>query len=284
LNASTNMVSPAWFETMGMSILAGRGLGEADGAERTPTPVVVNRSFVQRFFPQGDPLGRQFGIGRDQIVKAQFEVVGVVSDARYRSLREPFQPTIFSCFCGVRSGDGFFQLQVRAMGPPEAVIASVESLMRSVDPRLPFREVRTLRRDVDDSLWAERTLASMGTALSLFAITIACVGLYGLLSYTVVQRRREIGLRIALGARPAEIGRSTILQVLAILLAGAAAGIAAAIPAARMLSSILFEIAPTDWVSHAAAVAAMLFAGLLAAAVPVWRACRIDPWQTLRGE
>ena len=82
--------------------------GDTDGAERTPAPVVVNQSFVRRFFPQGEPLGRQFGTGRDQIAKASFEIVGVVSDSRYRSFREPFQPTLFSCFCGTRSGDSTF--------------------------------------------------------------------------------------------------------------------------------------------------------------------------------
>jgi predicted permease len=283
LNASTNSVSPAWFETMGIAILAGRNLVEADGAAQSLTPVVVNQSFVRRFFPAGDPLGRQFGIGRDQVAKAAFEVVGVAGDARYRSLREPFQPTIFSCFCGARAGDAFFQLEVRSQGPPDSVTASVESLMRRIDPRLPFREVRTLRRDIEDSLWAERTLAAVGAGLSLLAAVIACVGLYGLLSYTLAQRRREIGIRIALGARPADIGRATLLRVLALLVTGASLGIAAAVPTARLMETVLFEVAPTDWTSHAAAAALMLAAGLSAAALPAWRAGRVDPWETLRG-
>ncbi len=284
LNASSNTVSPTWFETMGLSLVAGRNLAESDGAQRTPLPVVVNQSFVRRFFPHGDPLGRQFGIGRDQIARPTHQIVGVVTDSRYRSFREPFQPTIFSCMCGEHAAEQFFQLQVRSAGPPESVIASVESLMRRIDPRLPFREVRTLRRDVEDSLWAERTLAAVGTALSALAAVIACVGLYGLLSYTLTQRRREIGIRIALGARPADIGRATLLRVLAMLLAGAAIGIAAAIPAARLMQSVLFEIPPTDWSSHAAAVALMLTTGLASAALPAWRATRIDPWQSLRGD
>jgi ABC-type antimicrobial peptide transport system permease subunit len=277
-------VSPAWFETMGVSILAGRGLAESDGAERTPAPVVVNQTFVRRFFPRGEPLGRQFGTGRDQIAKASFEIVGVVSDSRYRSFREPFQPTLFSCFCGTRSGDSTFQLQVRSLGPPESIIAPVESIMRKIDPRLPFREVRTLRRDVDDSLWAERTMAAIGSGLSLLAAVIACVGLYSLLSYTLAQRRREIGIRLALGARPADIGRATLMHSFAILTAGAALGILAAVPAARLMESVLFEVGPTDWAAHGAAVGVMLAAGLAAAALPAWRASRVDPWRTLRGD
>jgi predicted permease len=283
LNASTNKVSPAWFETMGITILAGRGLAETDGAQRTPAPVMVNQSFVRRFFPQGEPLGRQFGVGRDQMATAAFEIVGVVSDSRYRSFREPFQPTLFSCFCGTRTGDSVFQLEVRSAGPPERVIAPVESMMRKIDPRLPFREVRTLRRDVDDSLWAERTLAAVGSGLSLLAAVIACVGLYGLLAYTLAQRRGEIGIRMALGARPADIGRATLLRVAAILISGAAIGIAAAVSAARLMESMLFEAGPTDWAAHGAAVAVMLASGLAAAALPAWRASHVDPWEALRG-
>ena len=156
--------------------------------------------------------------------------------------------------------------------------------MRAIDPALPFREVRTLRTDIDDSMWAERTLASIGTALSILAAVIACFGLYGLLSYTLTQRRREIGIRIALGARPSDIGRATILRVLSILLAGTAVGIAAAIPAARLIQSVLYEISPTDFGANAAAVALMLLAGLAASAVPAWRASRIDPWIPLRAD
>jgi predicted lysophospholipase L1 biosynthesis ABC-type transport system permease subunit len=244
---------------------------------------MVNQSFVRRFFPQGEPLGRQFGVGRDQMATAAFEIVGVVSDSRYRSFREPFQPTLFSCFCGTRTGDSVFQLEVRSAGPPERVIAPVESMMRKIDPRLPFREVRTLRRDVDDSLWAERTLAAVGSGLSLLAAVIACVGLYGLLAYTLAQRRGEIGIRMALGARPADIGRATLLRVAAILISGAAIGIAAAVSAARLMESMLFEAGPTDWAAHGAAVAVMLASGLAAAALPAWRASHVDPWEALRG-
>ena len=283
LNASSNTVSPAWFDTMGVSLLAGRILNEADGAtDRKATPAVVNQTFVRRFFPEGAPLGKQFGIGRDTVVGAAFEIVGVVTDSRYRSFREPFQPTIFTCMCGAQAVNAFFQLEVRAQGPPEAVIASVESMMRQIDPRLPCRETRTLRRDVDDSLWAERTLAGVGRTLSFLAAVIACVGLYGLLSYTLSQRRREIGIRIALGARPADIARTTLLRVLAILTAGATLGIAAAIPTARLMQSTLFEVSPTDLLSNALAVTLMLLAGLAASALPAWRASRTNPSESLR--
>jgi ABC-type antimicrobial peptide transport system permease subunit len=269
---------------MGMTVLAGRGLVESDGAAPKPAPVVVNQSFARRFFPDGNPLGRQFGIGRDQVVTAAYQIVGVSSDSRYRSFREPFQPTLFSCFCGTGTGDSVFQLEVRSAGPPASIIAPVEALMRKIDPRLPFRETRTMRQDVDDSLWAERTMATVGSGLSLLAAVIACVGLYGLLSYTLVQRRREIGLRMALGARPADIGRATLLRVFAILFTGAVLGIAAAVPAARLIASVLFEVAPGNLAASGAALAVMLVAGLTAAALPAWRASRTDPWQTLRGD
>ena len=135
-------------------------------------------------------------MSRNTVIKADFEIVGVVSDARYRSVREDFQPTVFGCLRGNRSGmKSFFDLghlEVRTYGPPDAVIASVEALMRRIDPRLPFREVHTLRQEVRDSMWAERMLARIASAFSALAALIACIGLYGLLSFMLAQRRRKL--------------------------------------------------------------------------------------------
>ena len=283
LNASANSVSPAYFETMGIRILQGRGFAPGDGDGRKPKPVVVNQVFAQRFFPNTNPIGRQYGIGFDRAVTAEFEIVGVVTDTRYRSLREPFQPITYSCFCDAAAqGQGEFQLEVRTFARPETVIASIRTLMRRIDPRLVPQEVRTLAQDVDDSLWAERTLAALGSAFAAVAALVACIGLYGLLSYTLAQRRREIGIRMALGAGPRDIARATLLRVLALVAVGAACGTAVALWTGRMLSAILWEIAPADVRVHIAAWVLMLLTASAAAALPAWRATRIDPAKTLR--
>jgi len=282
LNASINMVAPAYFDTMGMKILAGRDLQDSD-IEQTPVPVVVNEAFVRKFFPNQNPLGGLFGMGVNTVIRPQNQIVGVVADSRYRSVREPFQPTWFTCYHGEHiTLDGQFQLEVRTAGPPEAAIASVDALMRRIDPQLPFREIRTLRQDVDDSLWAERTLAGIGSVFSMVAALVACIGLYGLLSFTLAQRRREIGIRMALGAGPGEIAKVTLVLALALVAAGAAAGMAASLVTARLLTSLLYGVTPAAPGSNLAAVGIILLTGTLAAALPAWRASRVDPAETLR--
>jgi hypothetical protein len=279
-------VAPEYFDTMGMKMVAGRGFDESDGGDQKPARVVVNQAFVRRFFPTQNPIGGHFGTGFNSVIQPDFEIVGVVSDSRYRSVREAFQPTMFGCLRGNRTGmKAFFDLghlEVRTYGPPEAVIASVEGLMRRIDPQLPFREVHTLRQEVRDSMWAERTLAGIGSVFSAVAALVACIGLYGLLSFTLAQRRREIGIRMALGAGPAEIARVTMLRALLLVAGGAAAGIAISLAAARLLTGLLYGVAPMDAGAHAAAAAVVLATGVLAAALPAWRAARVDPAETLR--
>jgi predicted permease len=286
LNASINTVAPEYFDTMGMKIVAGRNLEESDGGDQKPGRVVVNQAFVRRFFSRENPIGRYFGMGFNTVIKPDFEIVGVVSDSRYRSVRETFQPTMFGCLSKNRTGmKSFFDLghlEVRTYGPPEAAIASVEGLMRRIDPQLPFREVHTLRQEVQDSMWAERMLAGIGTAFSAVAALVACIGLYGLLSFTLAQRRREIGIRMALGAGPAEIARVTMLRALLLVAGGAAAGMAVSMATARLLANLLYGVAPMDAGANAAAAAVVLATGVAAAALPAWRAASVDPAETLR--
>lgn len=280
LNASTNLVAPNYFRTMGMRLLQGRNLASGDGlAGRNPKPVVVNQAFVHRFLAEANPIGRTFGIGFDRVAGADYEIVGVVSDARYRSLREPFQPILYSCFCdALAKGQANFSLEVRTAVPPESIIASV----RAIDPGIRFREVRTLVQDVDDSLWAERTLAVIGSVFAGVAALVAAIGLYGLLSFTLAQRRRELGIRVALGAGRGQIAGAVVAPVLALILAGATAGTAIALWTGRLLSTVLWEVRPADPRIHLAAWAVLLLAAGTAAALPAWRAAGTDPAQALR--
>jgi predicted permease len=280
LNTSLNSVSPDYFNTMGVHILQGRSFVPADGArDRKPGPVVVNQAFVRRFLPGADPIGRTFGTGLDRMAAPDFEIVGVVSDTRYRSLREPFLPIVYFCFCGAAAREqGGFSLEIRTTARPETVIAAV----RAIDPTVPYREIRTLAQDVDDSLWAERTLAAIGSAFAGVAALVAAIGLYGLLSYTLAQRRREIGIRIALGAGHGQIARAVLVRVLVLVTIGAAAGTAIALWTGRLLSDVLWEVRPVDPRIHIAAWLVLFTAAIAAAALPAWRATRVDPAKALR--
>src|SRR5215831_13277313 len=283
LNSSTNAVSPEYFETMGIRILQGRGFQPGDAGDRKPRPAIVNQAFVQRFLPGENPIGRRYGIGMDRLITPDLEIVGVVSDARYRSLREPFQPISYACFCDAAAvGPNGFQLEVLAAARPETVISSIESLIRRLDPSVQLEEVRTLAQDVDDSLWAERTLAEVGSGFAVAAMLVASVGLYGLISYTLAQRRREVGIRMALGAAAHHIALATLLRVAGLAAVGAAAGTAIALWTGNLLSTVLWEVAPADPRVHLAAWTVILTVALAAAALPTWRISRVNPAQTLR--
>jgi ABC-type antimicrobial peptide transport system permease subunit len=207
----------------------------------------------------------------------------VVNDSRYRSLREPFQPVFYGCFCGkTRAELGSFQLEVRTWARPDTVIPSVETLIRRLAPGVPIREVRTLAQDVDDSLWAERALAAIGSGFAAVAALVACAGLYGLLSYTFAQRRKEIGIRMALGATPRDVALAACGGVVLLACAGATAGTAVALWTGRMLSSVLWQVGPTDLRVHAMTWIVLLVTAAAASALPAWRATRIDPAETLR--
>jgi predicted permease len=276
LNSSINNVTPEYFDTMGMRILAGRPLTPSDSGTRKPMRVVVNENFARRFFPGESPLGRRFGHGFG-VVTPDSEIVGVVSDAHYRSLREPIQPTYFTQF-----EEGDFVLCVRTRRRPESLLQPIRQTLASLDPALPFAETHTLAEEVDDSAAPERLTAALASIFALFAALLAAVGLYGLLAYAVAQRQREIGIRMALGARPRAIATLIGGHALLLVTVGVLCGLGAAMLMAPMASSLLYGVGPTDPVSLLAAAVFVTLVAALAALIPAARATRVDPAVALR--
>ncbi len=277
LNTSLNSVSPEYFDTLGLPILAGRGLAREAGK---PVTVVVNEAFARRFFPEGNAVGKRFGNALDTVAGENFEIVGVVANAKYRSLREPMTPTFYQ----PQTGTGFFELLVRTRGRPEEVIQPVERALAALDPALPFTEVHTLAEEVDASVSGERLTAAVASLFGALAAVLAAVGLYGLLAYVVAQRRREIGIRMAVGARPGDIAAWISRQSLAMLAAGIIAGLAAAMAVAPAMQSLLYGVPPADPVSLAGAAAFVAVAVVVATAAPLARAVGVEPAAALRNE
>lgn len=275
LNTSFNEVTPGYFDAMGMHILAGRDLTDADVRPKA-AGVVVNQAFARRFFPGQIAIGHAFGFGNTEN-NASFEIVGVVNDAHYRSLREPVPPTYYPLFTG-----GDFTLCVRTRRRPESLIQPVRQALTAFDPALAFAEVHTLAEEVDDSAAPERLTAILASVFGLFAALLASVGLYGLLAFSVAQRQREIGIRMALGARPQSIAQLIGGQALLLVGIGVVLGLAAAILVAPMASALLYGVAPSDPLSMAAAAILVVFVGALAALIPATRAARVDPSVALR--
>jgi len=287
LNSSLNDVTPGYFDTLGMRLLSGREFNWFDRNQQTPHKVIVNQAFARRFFPGRNPIGERFGSrGPNGFATADNEIIGVVSDAKYRSLREPVPPTVYNPMVdGFESG---FILHLRTRERPETMIAPVREILHSLDPALPVIETRTLREEVDASLWQERLLAALSATFGAIAALLASIGLYGALDYAVKSRTREIGVRMAVGAEPARIVGLFSREALLLTASGIGLGLCAYAAVTTVFTlwihRILYDLRPWE---PAAVVWVILLVILMAsiATIPaVIRAVRIDPASALRSD
>ncbi|MGH9445908.1 MAG: FtsX-like permease family protein, partial [Terriglobia bacterium] len=283
LDTAVNDVSPGYFETMGMHIIFGRGFTSSDvpGPKPViPIIVVVNQTFAQRFFPHTNAVGKLFGLGMGGIAKGEFEIAGVVSDAKDRSLREPMRPTFYTANTRFET----FVLNVRTHTRPEAIVEPVRKIWQAVGPGVPFLEVDTMAQEVDQTTANERLTAALASLFGAIAALLAGVGIYGLLAYVVTERRREIGIRMALGARPAHIAKLIAAQTAVMAAVGIAIGLGAALIVGPGIRSLLYGISPQDPKSLAAAILFVALTAAVATVFPVVRAMRTQPAETLRCE
>ncbi len=285
MNASGNRVSPEYFETMGLRTLAGRGFTEADRVtandKQRIQPVIVNETFARSFFHGENPIGKTLGYGRDS-TKPAYEIIGVVSDAKYRSLREPIPPTVYNF--ASQPDDNRFILHVRTGNRPESIINPVREALRAVDPGMPIVEIHTLAEEVSASLWSERLVAFLAVIFAVFAVLLTAVGLYGLLAYAVSQRTREIGIRMALGARSADISISIGGRSLVTVALGLVVGIVGALALAPAVRALLYGIAPSDPLTLLITAVSIFLVAAAAIAMPLLHALRVDPAIALRQE
>lgn len=281
-------VSPGWTETMGIPFIDGRDL-RAD--ETYPGVAIVNEAFAKQCFGGENPIGRWFEKETgDGVTRDRFQVVGLVRDARYRNMREPITPTAYVPFHALDAKgasrpktSGTFL--VRTSSPDPLALASI--LRQEVSKaRSEFRvsNLRTQGELVRRHTLRERLLATLALFFAVVALLLAGVGLYGVLDYSVLQRRREIGIRMAIGAQAGDIARRVTTDVLTMVLVGAFAGLALGMASLRFIETLLYEVKATDPAMVALPSLTILAAALLAALPPVVRAVRTDPATTLRAE
>ncbi len=280
LNTSGNNVSPGYFATMGIPLVEGRDLTLEDVGRR-PLRAVVNRAFADAFFPHQDPIGKMLVQGTDGTKLPTYTIVGLVASAKYRSLREPDAPTIYTPLAEGFSGS---LLYARTHGSPARMAGALRQALAEVDPAVPLREILTLDREVETSLWQERLVALLSAFFGGAAALLAGIGLYGSLACSVEQRRREIGIRVAVGARLVHVVRALCGPIAPAIALGAAAGLAASAFLLRLTERLLYGVRPLDPLSLALAIVLVCLSAAAAAVPPARRASRIDPASALREE
>lgn len=283
LNSSGNYVTPSYFGTLGIPLLAGRNMTQSDLTAK-PQPVVVNAALAQQFFPDGNAIGRSLSYGVDGNKPPAYAIVGIVGTAKYRSFREPSPPTFYSPLDPAARHDAPMLLYVRTYGDPHSVIGETRAVLANIAPLVPLLEVDTLEEEVQNSLWQERLLALFCAFFGAVALLLTGTGLYALLAYSVARRQRELGIRIALGAQLADVLKAVGGRVAASVAIGLATGIAAAGLLVNITRGFLFGISPLDPLSFVAALAAIALCGVLASFVPSLRAAHTDAAIALREE
>jgi predicted permease len=269
------LVSPGYLDAMAIRVVRGRGFTPRDGAASEPV-ALVSESAARSYFPGEDPIGRHVRQGRDAD-RPWAVVVGVVADVHQYALDQAPDAAFYLPFSQVRPAQGFASLVVRAAVPAERIESAVRAAMIAADPLQPVFHMQPMGTYLSLSL-AERSFTLLLlTVFGAIALTLALAGVYGVVSYVVEQRHREVGLRLALGATPAGVGWMIVRQILLAGAAGAAAGLLASAAFTRTLSTLLFGVSPRDPATLGEVLAVLIAAALLASAVPVWRAARTDP-------
>jgi predicted permease len=273
-------VSPGFLATMRIPLLAGRDLDWRDAEPGVRSAVIVNESFVRRYFPADSPLGQRFfRIDGGARLTLQ-EIVGVAGDAKYTSVRETAPPTVYEPY----RPDEAAVVQVRTRLDAAALGAALRAEVPLAHPAFRIVDVTLQSTLVDDTLVRDRALAVLSAFFSFVTIVLVLVGLYGVLSYGVTRRTREIGIRLALGAPRRRVVGLVVSDVGAMTIAGIALGVGAAVLAARFVAGLLFDVEPSSTWSIVAPLSGLLAACVVSALVPAWRAIRVDPTTALRHE
>jgi predicted permease len=280
-----NAVGIHFFETLGIPIVAGRGF-TIDDTPTSPKVAVINQRLAAARFPNQNPIGKRISVGvyagyGDVLAAGQIEIVGICADTLYSDLHEPPPPQLFVPYLQ-QTQVRRLTYQIRTRIAPETIIPALRRVVRAADPALPLVNVRTQQDQIEANLIDERLLVSLTSGFGLLALVLASVGIYGLMAYSVAQRTREIGIRMALGAIPRQILTMVLRESFSLSSAAVALGVATALLVTRFVRSLLFGIAPSDPGVVWGATALVMFVAVGASWLPAWRAASIEPMEALR--
>jgi predicted permease len=283
-----NLGGSRFFDTLKLPIVEGRGFGPQDTATSTKV-AVVNQSLAKSRFPGQDPIGKRFKTdardsdGHGAAAIDWYQIVGVCADTRYSNLRDE-PPPQFILHYGQQPEVGGLTYELRTHVKAEAVVPALRNALHLIDPDLPLENVRTQEQQITADLQQERMFVALTSGFGVLALLLAAVGIYGIMAYTVSQRTNEIGIRLALGAQPAQVRGMILRESTWLAAAGVVAGLACALALARLVKSMLYGIAPYDPVTLAGAVLLLLAVALLASWIPARRAAGVQPMEALRHE
>ncbi|MGH8639855.1 MAG: FtsX-like permease family protein, partial [Burkholderiales bacterium] len=279
-NARFNEIGPGYFKTLGVPILAGREFTPADEKGR-PEVVVVNETFAKKFGLGRDVVGKRMGWADTS--NLHMEIVGLVKDSKYSGVKDETPPLFFTPH-RQDSNVGAMNFYVKTAGDPNLTLRGIPGAVRRLDAGLPVENLRTMPQQVRENVFMDRMISTLSASFALLATLLAAIGLYGVIAYSVAQRTREIGVRMALGADSSQVRRMILRQVGVMVLIGALIGIGGAIALGRGARSLLFELSGTDPAVMVTSVIVLTLVAMGAGYIPARRASKVDPMQALRYE
>jgi predicted permease len=275
-----NVVGNTFFQTMGIPIIAGRSFGPQD-TSTSQKVAIINQALAKKRFPNMNPLGKRFRA--DGPADAWIQIVGICADTRYANLRDPAPPQFFMPYVQQKDVGGL-TYAIRTQLDLSQLAPALRRVVQKADRDLPIIDIRTQREQIDSNMQLERMFAALTTGFGVLALALACVGIYGIMAYTVANRRNEIGIRLALGAQPGQVRGMILRESTWLALAGIVAGVGAALALARLVKSMLYGIQPYDPLTMACGVSILLAVALAASWIPARRAAGVQPMEALRHE